>query len=271
MEFLSAITSIRQKTFKRTSIVSAFKKCGLVPYNLQIILDYLLSTLPRTPSPEPSGSDEPWSSHEVPDTIRRLKRESDWLRTLELTPTKKFRVADFIEGSSTQAYSLTQVQKELNNTKAAQEARARRNQGRRTRLQKGGLLYVGDARSMVKAKVAATETQERQQAERLPASIDEKRAKDKAKRLKRLFIAIRKQKVRFQTRRTAGPTIVRATEPTIAFRKVPKVTKIKLCTLDQESNQWSRNPSADRVVHLLPGYVLYDSDRWVSDGEGSIF
>jgi Tc5 transposase DNA-binding domain len=35
-EFLATITDIRRTTFKRNSILSAFRECGLVPYNPQI-------------------------------------------------------------------------------------------------------------------------------------------------------------------------------------------------------------------------------------------
>jgi DDE superfamily endonuclease/Tc5 transposase DNA-binding domain len=37
-EFLAAITSIRAETFKRNSILSSFRECGLIPYNPQIVL-----------------------------------------------------------------------------------------------------------------------------------------------------------------------------------------------------------------------------------------
>jgi hypothetical protein len=39
VEFLAAISGIRQQTFKRNSILSSFRECGLVPYNPQMALN----------------------------------------------------------------------------------------------------------------------------------------------------------------------------------------------------------------------------------------
>jgi DDE superfamily endonuclease len=38
LEFLAAIGSIRQQTFKKNSILSSFRECGLVPFNPSIVL-----------------------------------------------------------------------------------------------------------------------------------------------------------------------------------------------------------------------------------------
>jgi hypothetical protein len=38
-EFLAAINSIRQQTFKKNSILSSFREYNLIPYNPQIVLN----------------------------------------------------------------------------------------------------------------------------------------------------------------------------------------------------------------------------------------
>jgi DDE superfamily endonuclease len=38
LEFLAAISSIRQQTFKKHSILSSFRQCGLVPFRPNIVL-----------------------------------------------------------------------------------------------------------------------------------------------------------------------------------------------------------------------------------------
>jgi hypothetical protein len=38
LEFLTAISSIRQQTFKKNSILSSFRQCGLIPYCPSIML-----------------------------------------------------------------------------------------------------------------------------------------------------------------------------------------------------------------------------------------
>jgi len=40
-EFLAAITLIRQQAFKPSTIISAFRKTGLIPYNPEIVLERL--------------------------------------------------------------------------------------------------------------------------------------------------------------------------------------------------------------------------------------
>ena len=41
IEFLSAISSIRQQAFKRTTILSSFRKTGLIPFNPDVVLSQL--------------------------------------------------------------------------------------------------------------------------------------------------------------------------------------------------------------------------------------
>ncbi len=77
MEFLAALSSIRGKTFKSSSIVSAFRKTDLVPYDPQVVLAKLRENRPpeqpKTPTPEPPGSP---LAITTPLTIRTLKRAS---------------------------------------------------------------------------------------------------------------------------------------------------------------------------------------------------
>jgi hypothetical protein len=46
LEFLAAIKGIHQTTFKRNSILSAFRESGLIPHNPQIVLQKLQEYLP---------------------------------------------------------------------------------------------------------------------------------------------------------------------------------------------------------------------------------
>lgn len=45
-EFLAAFNTFRAKAFKSTTIVSAWKKTGLIPYNPEIVLEVVRNTLP---------------------------------------------------------------------------------------------------------------------------------------------------------------------------------------------------------------------------------
>jgi len=60
IEFLAAIDSIRVQAFKHSSILSAFRKCGLIPYAPSIVLSKLReSTPPPTYHVYASTSPEP--------------------------------------------------------------------------------------------------------------------------------------------------------------------------------------------------------------------
>jgi len=92
IEFLAAIESIREKAFKRSTIISAFKKTGLIPYNPNIVLSTLREYSPEQPSypaypssreailqPSTPPSNNPELFLSTPQTIRSLKRHADFL------------------------------------------------------------------------------------------------------------------------------------------------------------------------------------------------
>ncbi|KAF8251780.1 DDE-domain-containing protein, partial [Wilcoxina mikolae CBS 423.85] len=91
LEFLTALTSIRQQIFKLTTVLSAFHQTGLIPFNPDIVLSKLRPATPSPPStpPRTTGS----TSTEIPTillTIRSLKRQADqiWNSNTE-SPTFK--------------------------------------------------------------------------------------------------------------------------------------------------------------------------------------
>jgi hypothetical protein len=150
LEFLTAITSIRRQTFKPSTIVSAFRKTGLIPYNPEIVLERLqeYSAEPRTPSPLP-----PQHLMTTPHTLRSLKRHTEFLETADLS-LKAMRESfkKYAKGSLAQAEVGAVAQKELSKTKAAELARANRQNRTRRSVQKGGILYADGARAMVRKK-----------------------------------------------------------------------------------------------------------------------
>ena len=153
IEFLSALRSIRQQAFKPTTIVSAFRKTGLIPWNPDLVLSSLQESqicLPSRPI-TPTHSIPPLLS--TPHTIRSLKRQAEYLHDAEPTsPTFKKNLQRFIRGSLIQAEAGTIVSQALGETQAAEQARA--NRGRRTRraVQNGGFLYAHEARAAVSKK-----------------------------------------------------------------------------------------------------------------------
>ena len=130
LEFLSAITAIRKKTFKYTTILSAFRQTGLIPFNPEIVLDELNADSeselepPYTPRAVTPGPSEPPT---IPLTIRSLKRRADQLEATPLedrsTSTFQQKLHAFVAGSLAQAQSGAQMAEELEHTEAAEKAR----------------------------------------------------------------------------------------------------------------------------------------------------
>jgi hypothetical protein len=50
LEFLNALHNICMQTFKTKTIQGAFRKCGLVPFNLKLVLNALPNDEPQPPT-----------------------------------------------------------------------------------------------------------------------------------------------------------------------------------------------------------------------------
>lgn len=71
-EFLDRIDSIRQQTFKISTVQSGFKATGPIPYNPDRVISKL-----REAAPRPTSQDEPHSGLDpsMPTTIPSLKSQ----------------------------------------------------------------------------------------------------------------------------------------------------------------------------------------------------
>jgi hypothetical protein len=154
-EFLDRIDSIRQQTFKSSTVQSAFKATGLIPYNPDIVISKL-----REAAPGPNIDAEPLSglTAGIPTTIADLKTQGK-----ELLRDAKNMSSDFqnrlklvLQGGLALAQSGALAMDHMENTRAAEHARSmrRRAQSRR-QVQKGGVLYASEARKMVKHREEA--------------------------------------------------------------------------------------------------------------------
>ena len=156
LEFLAAIDSIRQQTFKRNSILSSFRECGLVPYRPSIVLakvqEYEAPPDRRTRRYSTPPLDLlDWQDPTTPMTDRALQRHADALLTA--TPTRRPTIEDqFVKGALIQAKCAAQMKNQLaENTAAEKERQARKAQPKR-QLQSGGKIYAYKAREMVKQR-----------------------------------------------------------------------------------------------------------------------
>ena len=155
-EFLTAITSIRQQTFKNTTIRSAFRKTGLIPYNPQIVIEKLREYEPkqvldpRTSSPTPAiATCDPFNT---PATVRTLKRHSEQIKEIELSPSAQRTIGKFIKGSLILAQSGAQAEEDYQHTQATEQIRAKRQKHGRRQVSSAGRMYARDAREVMQKR-----------------------------------------------------------------------------------------------------------------------
>lgn len=149
LEFFAAITSIRKQTFKRNTVLSALRKTGLIPYNPSLVIDKLRGS-PQCSSVTPPP--QPQSKLTTPLTIRTLRREACILESVRAPQPFKERLEKFIRGSEAQVMVGHAAMEQLGRTKAASNARRQRENAKRKVVQKGGVLYAGNARNIVQRR-----------------------------------------------------------------------------------------------------------------------
>jgi len=116
-EFLDTIDTIRQQTFKSSTIQSAFRATGLIPYNPDIVISKLReSVIPPSHQLEPVSA----SSSGIPLTIASLKTMTDKL--LEegkgLSPSFQAKLKLVLQGGLTLAQSGALAMEHMEHTSA---------------------------------------------------------------------------------------------------------------------------------------------------------
>jgi hypothetical protein len=160
LEFFGLIERVRQKAFKKTTILSAFQKTGISPFNPNIVLDVLRNRVDqKTPTPEPALYSDPESSIAgTPHTCyRKINRLANHLTTTidnfeEISTPTRHLFGRFIWGSLVNAAELLQTRRDLGRTKAAEHLNKMCRAGKNQRLQTGGVLKVAEGRRMALAK-----------------------------------------------------------------------------------------------------------------------
>jgi hypothetical protein len=158
LEFLGVIQEVRRQAFKESTILSAFRKTGISPFEPNIVLNALRIRLPqKTPSPElqmplsqPSSlfSGTPTTYRQINKLAERLEHTVDEFEDLP-EPTRDL-LGRFIKGSLINAAELLQTRKDLSRTKAAEHLNRVRRAGKNQRLQSGGILTVEQGREMAR-------------------------------------------------------------------------------------------------------------------------
>ena len=85
LKFFVALSTIREQTFKRTTILFVFRQTGPIPFNPDIVLSKFLAATPSPPSTPPPVDCTP-ELKTVPRTVRSLKRQAKELGIIAVLP-----------------------------------------------------------------------------------------------------------------------------------------------------------------------------------------
>jgi len=172
-EFLDGVDSISQQTFKQSTVQSAFRATGLIPYNPEVVISKLGEAVTHSPQEVLENSNSDFS---IPTTIQSLKSQGGKLQNdaRNMAPDFQHRLKLVLQGGLALAQSGALAMEHMDNTRAAEQARnARRRAQSRRQIQKGGVLYASEARQMVK---------QREEAEVKKAELQPARAQNAQKR-----------------------------------------------------------------------------------------
>ena len=153
VEFHDKIDSIHQQTSKPSTIQSAFRATGLIPFNPSIVISKLKEVVPLityAPAEHPGPS-----SSGIPLNIPSLRVQGEELLRHAKNMPREFQlhIKEVLQGGLVLAQSAALAKEHMENTQAAEQARsARRSIQNRRQVQKGGVLYASEARQMVKKR-----------------------------------------------------------------------------------------------------------------------
>lgn len=147
IEFLQALHKVRLKTFKRQTILSAWRKTGLIPFNPQIVLDAVQKPpiFKRIVTP-PLSSDPLLLT--TPENAIQLKHMSNIMDDDWPSPVTQHLYDAYFKGSIAIAVAADAAFRDLKRQTAAALRREQSKKDSRRALQTGGLLYVQDGRDM---------------------------------------------------------------------------------------------------------------------------
>lgn len=160
VEFLSHLCQIRKQTFKATTILSAWRKTGLWPYNPSVVINQLRQHQGalRTPSPPPPPQSvtqlTPRRLYELHASGKRIQSEIDG--QVKDSPFKK-RLISWMKGAIAISLENESARQERDQYLAAEKTRKSRSKSQK-HVFKGGSITVANARFKSKERKAAEAT-----------------------------------------------------------------------------------------------------------------
>ncbi|KJZ69210.1 hypothetical protein HIM_11410 [Hirsutella minnesotensis 3608] len=163
VEFLDFIQDVRKKIFRHQTIISAFRKTGIVPFNQEVVLAVMRARKNRTPSPELDSALQS-SPFDTPVTLGQMHKTASHLEdcliaaedcndgSILLENDFLVSMGQFIRGAISNSTELIQTKRDLGRTRLAEKTRQLRRAMKNTPLQSGGVLTVAQGRQMAARK-----------------------------------------------------------------------------------------------------------------------
>jgi len=159
VEFLSAFEKMRKQTFKKSTILSAWKKAGLFPFQPTIVIDKMkLFDSPERPVTPPQQISQPFMNT---PTTRDRPAHRKYLETrlidhytecAPLTPGFYRSWWRFTRCTESKIMEGLLIKDREQQRIQAEQARLRRKTGSGKYVQKHGVIYVGVARSQIEER-----------------------------------------------------------------------------------------------------------------------
>lgn len=184
LDFLAAFNWMRTQTFTSSTIHSAFRKTGFVPYNPEVVLEKIRSLAPRATTPDESI---PLVLANTPHKAEDVIKYGQWFEGLLATQAfvipegMRQPLARFVKGSIANGYSRQIAERDLEAIhKEAVVKRARKTLSG-TVAQKGGWMSVAQIRkSLTVVEETAKEKAEKALARATRAEEIQQKKADKA-------------------------------------------------------------------------------------------
>jgi hypothetical protein len=165
VDFLAAFQKIHNKTFKKKTILSAWAKAGLFPFNPAIVEEKMSVleagnslTAPERPKTPPNPVHFPFQQTPTTQTYRthleymHTRWLDSWAVDEPLTPSYFVAVRKY-EKYSTKKILQAELMKERELKQAQSEReRLRQKSGSNSHVQKNGVIYKGNAVSQIKER-----------------------------------------------------------------------------------------------------------------------
>ncbi|KAJ0124110.1 Uncharacterized protein HZ326_31474, partial [Fusarium oxysporum f. sp. albedinis] len=154
-EFFPAFAAAFQATMTEKNIRGAFRGAGLVPFDPESVISKLDVQL-RTPTPpvEEASQAQPWTS-KTPKTVLEAESQSEYLyrrirRHQSSSPESILgALKSLAKGTKAIMHENALLRAGLREVREANEILSRRRRAKRIRLQKGGMMTVGEARDLI--------------------------------------------------------------------------------------------------------------------------